>query len=209
MCIRDSGSIYLKLTQDYLYGDANKNVVFLGNHDLSRFFSVAGEDVNKMKLATTFILTTRGIPQWYYGDEILMKNFTNPDGRVREDFPGGWQGDSINKFKPENLKGDEKDYFNYVKTLATYRKTSIPITQGKLMQFVPYDGVYVYFRYTDTQCVMIVMNTTDKPVDLSTKNYAERMSGFTKAKNIMTKVELTNLNIIAIPAMSAQVWELR
>ncbi|MBP8916347.1 MAG: glycoside hydrolase family 13 protein [Chitinophagales bacterium] len=203
------GSIYLKLTQDYLYGDANKNVVFLGNHDLSRFFSVAGEDVNKMKLATTFILTTRGIPQWYYGDEILMKNFTNPDGRVREDFPGGWQGDSINKFKPENLKGDEKDYFNYVKTLATYRKTSIPITQGKLMQFVPYDGVYVYFRYTDTQCVMVVMNTTDKPVDLSTKNYAERMSGFTKAKNIMTKVELTNLNIIAIPAMSAQVLELR
>lgn len=115
------GSIYLKLTQDYLYGDANKNVVFLGNHDLSRFFC-RREDVNKMKLATTFILTTRGIPQWYYGDEILMKNFTNPDGRVREDFPGGWQGDSINKFKPENLKGDEKDYFNYVKTLATYRK---------------------------------------------------------------------------------------
>ena len=203
------GSIYLKLTQDYLYGDANKNVVFLGNHDLSRFFSVAGEDVNKMKLATTFILTTRGIPQWYYGDEILMKNFTNPDGRVREDFPGGWQGDSINKFKVENLKGDEKDYFNYVKTLATYRKTSVPITQGKLMQFVPYDGVYVYFRYTDTQCVMVIMNTTDKQVDLSTKNYAERMQGFTKGKNIMTNAELTNLNIIAIPAMSAQVLELR
>ncbi len=203
------GSIYLKLTQDYLYGDANKNVVFLGNHDLSRFFSVAGEDVNKMKLATTFILTTRGIPQWYYGDEILMKNFTNPDGRVREDFPGGWLGDSINKFKPENLKGDEKDYFNYVKTLANYRKTSIPITQGKLMQFVPYDGVYVYFRYTDTQCVMVVMNTTDKPVDLSTKNYAERMTGFTKAKNVISKVELANLNTITIPAMSAQVLELR
>ncbi len=201
-------SIYLKLSQDYMYGDANKNVVFFGNHDLSRFFSVAGEDLNKMKLATTFILTTRGIPQWYYGDEILMKNFTNPDGKVREDFPGGWQGDSINKFKASNLNGDEKDYFNYVKTLANYRKNSLPITHGKLMQFVPYDGVYVYFRYTDNACVMVVMNTSDKKVDLSTKNYTERMQSYSKAKNIMTQTELTDIKTITIPAMQAEVFEL-
>ncbi|MBC8046035.1 MAG: glycoside hydrolase family 13 protein [Fimbriimonadaceae bacterium] len=202
------GNIYLKLAQDYLYGDANKNVVFLGNHDLSRFYSVCGEDFNKMKMATTFILTTRGIPQWYYGDEILMKNFTNPDGRVREDFPGGWPGDAVNKFDANNLEGKEKDFFHHVKILANYRKTSLPITQGNLMQFVPFDGVYVYFRYTDTQCVMIVMNSNNKEIQLDTKNYAERMSGFSKAKNILTNEQFNSLTTIKISAMSADVYEL-
>lgn len=202
------GNVYLKLTQDYLYGDANKNVVFIGNHDLSRFFSVCGEDVNKMKLATTFILTTRGIPQWYYGDEILMKNFTNPDGRVREDFPGGWQGDSINKFDEKNLAGDQKSYFNFVKTLANYRKTSKPITEGKLKQFVPYDGVYVYFRYTEKECVMVIMNTSDKDINLDTKNYAECMQGFTHAKSILNKTAIADLKIIPVKAMQAEVLEL-
>ncbi|MFI5171982.1 MAG: glycoside hydrolase family 13 protein [Chitinophagales bacterium] len=201
-------SIYLKLTQDYLYGDANKNVVFLGNHDLSRFYSVAGEDINKMKLATTFILTTRGIPQWYYGDEILMKNFTNPDGRVREDFPGGWNGDSINKFDSNNLVGKEKEYFEYVKKLANYRKTSKPITSGNLMQFVPYNGIYVYFRYTDSETIMVIMNTSDNHVDLDTKNYAERLDGFSKAGNIITGEKLSNVSKVSVPAMSAVVLEL-
>ena len=201
-------SIYLKLTQDYLYGDANKNVIFLGNHDLSRFYSVAGEDFNKMKLATTFLLTTRGIPQWYYGDEILMKNFSNPDGRVREDFPGGWQNDSINKFDATNLSGNEKEYFDFVKKFANYRKTSKPITEGKLMQFVPYDGVYVYFRYTETQSVMVILNTSDKVVDLDTKNYAERLNGFSKAKNILSGTSIDNMSKINVPAMSSVVLEL-
>ena len=201
-------SIYLKLTQDYLYGDANKNVVFLGNHDLSRFYSVAGEDLSKMKLATTFILTTRGIPQWYYGDEILMKNFTNPDGRVREDFPGGWAGDSINKFNADNLSGKEKEYFNFVKNLANYRKTSKPITEGKLMQFVPYDGVYVYFRYTDSQSVMIIMNTSDKEINLDTKNYSERLNEYSRAKNIISGEALVNIDQIKVPALSEMILEL-
>ncbi|MFN0274131.1 MAG: glycoside hydrolase family 13 protein [Chitinophagales bacterium] len=202
------GSIYLKLSQDYVYGDANKNVVFIGNHDLSRFYSVCGENIDKMKQAVTFILTTRGIPQWYYGDEILMKNFTNPDGRVREDFPGGWQGDKTNKFDESNLEGKEKDFFNYVRTLANYRKISAPITQGKLMQFVPYDGVYVYFRYTESECVMVVINSSNKEMELSTKNYAERTDEFAKAKNVLTGA-VTNLTSIKIPAMSAEVFELQ
>lgn len=203
------GSIYLKLTQDFLYGDANKNVVFLGNHDLSRFYSVCGENFDKMKLATTFLLTTRGIPQWYYGDEILMKNFREPsDALVREDFPGGWKSDSINKFNIDNLQGKEREFFAYFTKLANYRKTSAPITEGKLMQFVPYDGVYVYFRYTDTQTVMVVMNTSDKAISLDTKNYAERLQNYSKARNVLTNEQLNSLSVLSIPAMQAEVYEL-
>ncbi len=202
------GNIYLKLAQDYLYGDANKNVVFIGNHDLSRFYSVCGEDFNKMQLATAFILTTRGIPQWYYGDEILMKNFTNPDGRVREDFPGGWQGDSVNKFNGDNLDGKEREFFYFLMKLANYRKTCPAITDGKLMQFVPYNGVYVYFRYTETQTLMVIMNTNDTAVQVDTRSYAERMSGFTKAKNILTNANLTDLSVISAEPMQVVILEL-
>ncbi|MBC8046893.1 MAG: cyclomaltodextrinase C-terminal domain-containing protein, partial [Fimbriimonadaceae bacterium] len=87
--------------------------------------------------------------------------------------------------------------------------TSLPITQGNLMQFVPYDGVYVYFRYTDTQCVMIVMNTNNKEIQLDTKNYTERMSEFSKAKNILTNEQFNSLTTIKISAMSAEVFELK
>ncbi|HEY5326914.1 MAG TPA: alpha-amylase family glycosyl hydrolase, partial [Mucilaginibacter sp.] len=91
-------SIYNMLAQDFMYKDASRNVVFLDNHDQSRFYSVVGEDINKYKAGLALLLTTRRIPQMYYGDEILMKNFSRPDGLVREDFPGGWAGDKVNKF---------------------------------------------------------------------------------------------------------------
>lgn len=201
--------IYVNLTQDYVYQNANNNAIFFGNHDLDRFYSVLGEDINKMKMAAAFLLTMRGIPQWYYGDEILMKNFKNPtDALVRENFPGGWPDDTINKFDEKNLEGNEKEFFSYVKKLANYRKTSAPITEGKLMHYFPADGIYVYFRYTNYACVMVVMNTNKKDMALNTKLYAERLTGYTKAKNIITDTQLTDLSVLKIPAMTSLVFEL-
>ena len=76
-----------------MYKDATRNCIFLDNHDLNRWFSVVNEDVEKDKIGFEWLLTCRGIPQMYYGDEVLMKGVTNPDGWVRLDFPGGWNGD--------------------------------------------------------------------------------------------------------------------
>ncbi|HNM08487.1 MAG TPA: cyclomaltodextrinase C-terminal domain-containing protein, partial [Chitinophagales bacterium] len=135
-----------------------------------------------------FAMTTRGMVQWYYGDEILMKNFSFPeDGLVREDFPGGWQGDGTNKFNAQNLAGKEKEIFNYVSGLANWRKNSDAIKYGKLMQFIPENGVYVYFRYTEKETIMIVLNSASTEYTLDTKRFAERIGNFTIAQDVVTK----------------------
>ena len=91
-------ALYYTLQADWMYQDPMRNVLFLDNHDVSRFYSVIGEDLQKYKMGVAWLLTCRGIPQLYYGTEVLMKNFSNPDGKVREDFPGGWPGDKKNLF---------------------------------------------------------------------------------------------------------------
>ncbi|HEY1023639.1 MAG TPA: alpha-amylase family glycosyl hydrolase, partial [Sphingobacteriaceae bacterium] len=90
--------LYTTIASDYVYQDATRNVVFLDNHDLNRFYSVVGEDFNKYRSGIAWLLTTRGIPQFYYGSEILMTGVTNPDGWVRMDFQGGWPEDKTDKF---------------------------------------------------------------------------------------------------------------
>lgn len=201
--------LYTTLASDYVYQDATRNVVFLDNHDLSRFFSVVGENINKYKSGIAWLLTTRGIPQLYYGTEILMKNFASPDGLVREDFQGGWKGDKLNKFTASGRTPAEQDAFNFVKTLANYRKANEVLQTGKLMQFVPEDAVYVYFRYNAQKTVMIVMNTDEKEKQLDTNRFAERLSGFRSAKNVITGELLPALNTIRVAAQTTLVLELR
>lgn len=180
--------LYTTTAQDFAYKNPMREVIFLGNHDLARFYSVIGEDTTKYKMALAWLLTFRGIPQLYYGDEILMTGFTNPDGNVRLDFKGGWPGDRENKFTKEGRTQKEDNIFQYVKKLANFRKTSSAITTGKLMQYTPVNGVYVYFRYDRKQTIMCVMNTSDKPATIDLSKYAERVKGFTKAYDVATGV---------------------
>jgi len=180
--------LYTTTAQDFAYKDPMREVIFLGNHDLARFYSVIGEDTTKYKMALAWLLTFRGIPQLYYGDEILMTGFTNPDGNVRLDFKGGWVEDRENKFTKEGRTQKEDNIFQYVKRFANFRKNSSAITGGKLMQYVPVNGVYVYFRYDAKQTVMCIMNTSEKPATINLSKYAERIKGFTKAYDVATGV---------------------
>jgi len=180
--------LYTTTAQDFAYKDPMREVIFLGNHDLPRFYSVIKEDTAKYKMALAWLMTFRGIPQLYYGDEILMTGFTNPDGNVRLDFKGGWPEDRENKFTKEGRTQKEDNIFQYLKRFANFRKNSSAITTGKLMQYVPVNGVYVYFRYDEKQTVMCVMNTSDKPVTIDLSKYAERMQGFTQAYDVATGV---------------------
>ncbi len=202
--------VYQVLGQDYLYEDPFKNVVFLDNHDMNRYYSVIGENFEKYKMGLTWLLTTRGIPQLYYGTEILMKNFMNPsDAEVRKDFPGGFTGDPENKFKAAGRSKAEEEAFTFVKKLATYRKNTPALSTGKLMQYLPMDGVYVYFRYNDQKTIMIIMNSNDTPKELPTTRFAERMGGFTRAMSVLTDQNLTTLETISLAAGSAYVLELQ
>ncbi|HEY0058289.1 MAG TPA: glycoside hydrolase family 13 protein, partial [Flavisolibacter sp.] len=177
--------LYTTLAQDFVYKDPMQNVVFFDNHDISRFYSTINEDMNKYRMSIGWLLTTRGVPQWYYGAEIGMTGFANPDGLVRSDFPGGWAGDKVNKFEAAGRTPREDSIFNYTKTLAQFRKTSSALKYGKLMQFVPEDGVYTYFRYDGKQTVMVVMNTGKEEKEIDPLRFAERLKGARRLRNIM------------------------
>lgn len=200
--------LYLTLAQDFLYQDPTRNVVFLDNHDMTRFYSVVNEDFDKYKAGMAILLTTRGIPQMYYGDEILMAGVDNPDGLVRSDFPGGWKGDKEDKFTADGRTKKENEAFNYVRTLANYRKNTPALQTGKLMQFIPEDGVYVYFRYDAAKTVMMIYNSNDKASTLKTGRFSERMNGFSGATNIESGEKLTTLTTIDVPGKTTLVLEL-
>jgi neopullulanase len=201
--------LYTTLAFDYLYKDPTRNVLFLDNHDVSRFFSVVGEDVAKQKMGIQWLLTCRGIPQMYYGTEIIMKGFTNPDGWVRLDFPGGWTGDKKSAFTGVGLTESEASVQALVKKLANYRKQSTALKTGKMMQYVPKDGLYVYFRYDDQQTVMCVMNTGDKPMDVDFANYRERTSAFSTAIDVMGSSAFDLSAKTKIPTKTMWVLELK
>ena len=182
--------LYTTTAQDFVYKNPMNEVIFLDNHDLSRFYSVVNEDIDKYKMGLAWLMTFRGIPEMYYGSEILMTGISNPDGNVRLDFKGGWKEDSVNKFIASGRTDKENEIFNYIKTLANFRKNSSAIKTGKMMQYVPVDGLYVYFRYDENQTVMCIMNTGKKEKEISLlKQYIERTNGFTKAKDIITGEE--------------------
>lgn len=200
--------LYMTLAQDFVYKNPLRNCIFLDNHDMDRIFSVAGEDWTKMKWGLTWLLTLRGIPNMYYGTEILMKNFKNPtDAEVRLDFPGGFQGDPVNKFTAAGRTDKENEAFNYISKLANFRKSSSALTTGNTMQFVVRDGAYTYFRYDAKQTIMVITNTGNKPFSPNWTMYAERTKGFTKARNVITGEEV-ELSKLTVGVKECGVWEL-
>jgi neopullulanase len=184
--------LYFTLSQDFLFPDANQNVIFPGNHDLDRIFTVMGEDYDKYKMALTFILTTRGIPQLYYGDEILMTG-GGPDGLKRKDFPGGWDGDPINAFTPEGRAELERETgfsvveaHDFLTRIATWRQDKVVIHNGKLTHFIPENNIYVYFRHNEEETVMVVLNAQNEPQSLDLSRFSELMEGYQSGYDLIS-----------------------
>jgi glycosidase len=203
------------LASDFLYASPSSNVIFLDNHDTGRFFSTVGEDVRKLKLALAFLLTTRGAPQLYYGTEIAMPGVKDMDPNVRKDHPGGWPDDKQrgirDAFTQQGRTERDNDVFNFTRTLLNWRKSTKLIHTGKLMQFLPQDGVYTYFRYaenTPEKAVMVLLNNNDTERTVNTSRFAERMKGFSKAKNVLTGEVLNDVTTLAVPAKMPLVMEL-
>ena len=202
--------LYTTLAQDVVYKNPMRQVIFLDNHDIARFYSVIGEDTAKYKMSLAWLLTCRGIPQLYYGGEVLMTGFTSPnDGYVRQDFPGGWAGDSLNKFTATGRSPKENAVFDYIKRLANYRKTSSALKTGKMMQYLPVDGVYVYFRYTNNQRVMCIMNTNDKVVTLDLKRFEEMTRSYSGALDVANGTVSPLGTSVTLSPFSNLVLELR
>ena len=199
-------SLYQVKSNDFLYKNPLNNVIFLDNHDMTRSFSQYNEDIAKQKMGMAWLLTERGIPEMYYGTEVLMKGISNPDGWVRLDFPGGWSGDKKNAFNQQGLSAEEKDFQAYTAKLANFRRNTAAIKTGKMTQYVPDNGLYVYFRYNLNQTIMCVMNTSDIERLVDFTNYAERTAGFSKATDVVTGKTLSTS--FSIPAKTFWVLEL-
>ena len=201
--------IYYTLAQDFLYSNPYENVIFFDNHDTNRLGRLIHKDKDYFKMGMTFLLTTRGIPQIYYGDEIMRSSMKNGnDGNVRRDFPGGWPGDTHNAFTKAGRTPLQNEIFDYTRKLMHYRDNHPVFATGHLMQFLPENDVYVYFRYNKKKTIMVVMNFNKKEYNLKTARFAERMHGFTKALNVMSGKTLSNLKTLSIPQKTAWVLQL-
>ncbi len=202
--------LYMTLSQDFLYKDPFTNCIFLDNHDMNRFYSMVGENLSKYKMGLGLLMTLRGIPQIYYGTEVLMKNYKDPnDAAVRKDFPGGWKSDSVNKFNPSELTANETEAYNYFKKLANYRKNSPVLAKGTLKQFIPQNGVYVYFRKLGDQTIMCVANTNKEKSAIKTDRFKEAIADYNTMLEVMSEKGERIPVELSLPPQSFMIYELK
>lgn len=194
--------LYEMIAQDFIYANPFDLVTFPDNHDMSRFFTQINEDYDLWKLGMVFTLTTRGIPQVYYGSEVLMTNpGTTDHGVIRSDFPGGWSGDATNAITGAGLSAQQKEAKAYLKKLLQWRKSATPIHTGKLTHFIPEDKVYVYFRYDEDQKHMVILNKNEAVYNLKLDRFAEMLGGARQGKDVISdkSVNLKNGEIVLSP----------
>lgn len=205
-------NIYMSMANDYLYADPDNVLVFLDNHDLSRFREADDEGLDKYKQGIAFLLTTRGIPQVYYGTELLFQGSKQQgDGVIRKDMPGGWAGDERSVFTREGRTELENEAFDYMKTLLHWRQQSEAVKYGKLIQYAPvpdHGDCYVYARIKDGKTVLVVLNGSDKDASISMSRYADVISGYTKGKDVVSGKTLDITTSLDIPARGTYVLDL-
>lgn len=164
--------LYYVLAHDYWYDNPELLVTFADNHDEGRFYGMIGEDLRKYKIGLGIMMTTRGIPCLYYGTEILMRE-TDGHGKMRQDFPGGWESDTINKFEEDGRTAEEQEAFEFIAHLGRLRTSDPLLTQGKLIQWAVHDGVYVYTREWNDEVLMVIVNRNDTENSIEWSVYDE------------------------------------
>ncbi len=213
----DKGMIkaYDNFTNDFLYPDINNILVFPGNHDTNRINEIYQGDISKYKMAMTLMFTTRGIPQIYYGDEIGMLGDKEKkgDGDIRRDFPGGWKGDAKNAFLPSKTKNgrtnDQEAFHSFTKKVLNWRKDAPVIHTGKLLQFIPFDNVYVYFRYKEQKRVMVIINNNTKDQKIDVARFKEGIKDFKTGTDIITDSNINITEDFNIPSKTSMILELK
>ena len=183
------GRLYEALAVDMLYAAPNDLMLFEGNHDTARIFSLLGDDPALNRMALTLVATLPRVPHFFYGSEIQMTSPTvRDDGKVRADFPGGWIGDGVNAFTGQGLTEAQRGAQQHLRRLLNFRKTSAALQRGKLTQFAPDRGTYVYFRHQpgSQAQVMVVLNKSPAEVRLDLRRFAERLPQGAQGKDIIS-----------------------
>lgn len=201
--------LYYVLAQDFLYSNPYDMLIFPDNHDLSRFYTSVNKDLDAYKLAMTFLVTTRGIPMIYYGTEFLMEGEEHKGhGYIRQDFPGGWPNDTLDYFNAMGFTIHQKEAFAFLKNLLNWRQTNDAAKFGKLTQYVPQDGVYVYFRESENSRIMVILNNSKESRSIETARFQENLKGTIKGKNIINGKPFTFRNTILLEPRQPLIIEL-
>ncbi|MFK5880336.1 MAG: glycoside hydrolase family 13 protein [Flavobacteriaceae bacterium] len=203
--------VYMNFANDFLYPNIDNILIFAGNHDTNRINEIYRNNIEKYKLVMTLILTARGIPQLYYGDEIGMMGdkHKHGDGDIRRDFPGGWSSDTQNAFMQSGRTDSQEAYHSFTKKLLNWRKGKTAIHTGKTLQFVPENNVYVYFRMDENETVMVVINNNSESQTFNLSKFAEGIKNHTLGKEIISDTNIDLSDSITIKGKSSLIIELK
>lgn len=202
--------LYESVAQDYLYPDPSQLVIFPDNHDMSRIFTQVGDDFQKYKMALSYILTMRGIPQLYYGTEIAMTNTgDNSHGNIRSDFPGGWPNEEVNIPAKRGMTEEQIKALEFCEKLLNWRKHNKVIHQGKLTHFAPQNSCYIYFRHINSESIMVIINKNKTNSTLKLKRFAEMLNNFKIAQDVITNEQFVLDHDLELSPMRAYILELK
>jgi glycosidase len=201
---------YENFVNDFLYDNPNNLLIFAENHDTNRFNYIYKNDLNKYKMAMTILATMRGIPQLYYGSEIGMAGDKGKgDADIRQDFPGGWASDKNNAFTASGRTAEQAKYFDFTAKVFNWRKSKSVIHNGKLMHYLPDNNVYVYFRYNDTESVMVVVNNSKDKQTLKLDRFKESLASYSSGKDIISDANFDLKSELSIEGKSSLILELK
>ena len=201
---------YENFVNDFLYDNPNNLLIFAENHDTNRFNQNYKNDLSKYKMAMTILATMRGIPQLYYGSEIGMAGDKGKgDADIRQDFPGGWVSDKNNAFTASGRTAEQAKYFDFTAKVFNWRKSKSVIHNGKLMHYLPDNNVYVYFRYNDSESVMVVVNNSKDKQKVKLDRFKESLASYSSGKDIISDANFDLKSELSIDGKSSLILELK
>lgn len=192
--------VYDHLALDYLYPDPQHILTFLDNHDTDRFLPEMPDSLGVWKQALAFLLTSRGIPQLYYGTELLMNGTKKiSDGYIRLDMPGGFPGDKVDAFTREGRTDMQNEAWDYLSRLLQWRRgeANDVIAKGTLKHFMPQNGIYAYERRLGDKQVVVLLNGQSEPNTVTMERtleilpYGTTMHDLVSGKDVTITEEMT------------------
>ena len=201
--------LYEALANDFLYPDPDALVVFAENHDTTRLLAHLDGDLGLWKLGMAYVATVRGVPQFYYGSEVLLRGpKERHDGELRADMPGGWAGDKTNAFTGAGLDARQRDAQAFLRTLLQWRKRTPAVHGGKLTHYAPQDGVYVYFRHDGEDAVMVALNRNADDTALRLDRFADSLGGARAGRDALSGRHVALDGTLRLPAKTPVILEL-
>lgn len=199
--------IYRSISYDNAYRDPFNLMIFADNHDTHRMAEFMDKKPEKVKMALTLIATLRGIPQIYYGTEIMLHSSDGKlgHGEERIDMPGGWSGDSKSIFKQENLERYESDVAGHFSKVFNWRKGSEVIHKGKMTHYWPNNNLYLFFRYLNDKVVMVAINNNLSDEIIDWKRFSESIPLGKKGVEIISGKIVISGDTLVIPSQSSMI----